>query len=170
MSDQDKQREIEQLANEPFSYPIYEEQPKPTNKTTGGIWVPCSERLPERHHGDICGDVFVRCADNEADTLYYRQINSECPFSHWLDTTVEIVTREEHEAAKNSDLNWAVKRWREEVEHRPLRNEYRRVLDDTWRQIIRQLGGNDIELCGQTHDSLLLQSQTRTSTESGNDD
>lgn len=57
---------------------------------------------------------------------------------------------------KASDVvDWAVSRWQAEVSNRPLRNQNRRPLDDTWRQIIRQYGGDDIARCGPTHDDLL---------------
>lgn len=52
-------------------------------------------------------------------------------------------------------LGWAVSRWEAEVSLRPLHNLHRRSLDDTWRQVIRRLGGNDHELCGPPHDALL---------------
>lgn len=52
-------------------------------------------------------------------------------------------------------LGWAVSRWEAEVSLRPLHNVHRRSLDDTWRQVIRRLGGNDHELCGPPHDALL---------------
>jgi hypothetical protein len=52
-------------------------------------------------------------------------------------------------------LEWAVSRWREEVLKRPLGNIHRRTLDDTWRQVIRQLGGDDRDLVGPPHDELL---------------
>lgn len=57
------------------------------------------------------------------------------------------------------DLAWAVGRWQAEVEHRSLSNAYRRVLDDTWRQVIRHMGGDDRELCGPPHDELLQEAQ-----------
>lgn len=68
----------------------------------------------------------------------------------------------ENEPKYAEDLQWAVSRWREEVENRPLTNVHRRTLDDTWRQVIRRLGGDDIKLLGPTHD------QERYSNESGN--
>lgn len=51
-------------------------------------------------------------------------------------------------------LNWAISRWHAEVANRPLQNIHRRSLDDTWRQVIRYLGGNDVSLCGPPHDEL----------------
>lgn len=56
-------------------------------------------------------------------------------------------------------LEWAVERWHLEVSQRPLVNVHRRSLDDTWRQVIRKLGGDPIDLCGPGHDALLAQSQ-----------
>jgi hypothetical protein len=34
-------------------------------------------------------------------------------------------------------------------------NIYRRILDNTWRQVIRRLGGDPGMLCGPDHDTLL---------------
>lgn len=52
-------------------------------------------------------------------------------------------------------LEWAVARWNEEVKDRPLNNAHRRTLDDTWRQFVKRLGGDDIQLLGPTHDQLV---------------
>ncbi|MED5479649.1 MAG: hypothetical protein VYC08_17305 [Pseudomonadota bacterium] len=52
-------------------------------------------------------------------------------------------------------LEWAVDRWHAEVSQRPLTNVHRRALDDTWRQVIRRLGGDTGLLCGPSHDELL---------------
>ena len=52
-------------------------------------------------------------------------------------------------------LEWAVERWNSEVANRPLINIHRRSLDDTWRQLIRKLGGDPNELLGPDHSSLL---------------
>ncbi|HEJ9831255.1 TPA: hypothetical protein SMN94_006520, partial [Pseudomonas aeruginosa] len=49
-------------------------------------------------------------------------------------------------------LEWAVGRWHAEVSLRPLINVHRRALDDTWRQVIRRLGGDTGLLCGPSHD------------------
>jgi len=51
-------------------------------------------------------------------------------------------------------LEWAVARWRDEVQHRPLMNRNRRSLDDVWRQVIRYAGGDPTELIGPPHDDL----------------
>jgi hypothetical protein len=52
-------------------------------------------------------------------------------------------------------VDWAVGRWHAEVANRPLQNVHRRSMDDTWRQMIRQFGGDDRILCGPPHDELL---------------
>ncbi len=52
-------------------------------------------------------------------------------------------------------VDWAVKQWQREVGHRPLRNIHRRSLDDTWRQVIRYFGGDDVFLLGPVHDDLV---------------
>lgn len=51
-------------------------------------------------------------------------------------------------------LEWAVDRWHAEVANRPLNNVHRRALDDSWRQVIRKLGGDPGLLCGPAHDAL----------------
>lgn len=65
----------------------------------GGVWVACSERLPERHHGDASGEVLAKSDTDEFDTLYYRHFIPDGCFQYWLDTTVEIVTKADHDAA-----------------------------------------------------------------------
>lgn len=55
---------------------------------------------------------------------------------------------------KDRILQWAVSRWHDEVANRPLVNVHRRTLDDTWRQVIRHCGGDDIALLGRCHDDL----------------
>jgi hypothetical protein len=57
--------------------------------------------------------------------------------------------------ACSDDLAWAVQRWKDEVGSRPIQNVNRRALDDTWRQVIRFFGGDDVELCGPCHDDLV---------------
>ncbi len=57
-------------------------------------------------------------------------------------------------------VEWAVSRWEAEVKNRPLQNIHRRSLDDTWRQVIRQYGGDDVGLCGPRHDELLEMANT----------
>ncbi|WP_321810122.1 hypothetical protein [Burkholderia sp. BCC1985] len=52
-------------------------------------------------------------------------------------------------------IEWAVFRWDAEVKNRPLINVNRRPLDDTWRQVIRHCGGDDVSLLGPRHGDLL---------------
>jgi hypothetical protein len=59
----------------------------------------------------------------------------------------------------SSLLEWAVSRWEAEVSLRPLHNVHRRPLDDTWRQVIRRIGGDDKALCGPAHDELIASHQ-----------
>lgn len=51
-------------------------------------------------------------------------------------------------------VEWVVGRWRAEVANRPLVNVHRRTLDDTWRQVLRRLGEDDVALLGPRHDAL----------------
>ncbi|MDI2495142.1 hypothetical protein [Pseudomonas aeruginosa] len=72
------------------------------------------------------------------------------------DTAVELAaqtTQAQHSVPEL--LEWAVDRWHAEVSLRPLINVHRRALDDTWRQVIRHLGGDTGLLCGPSHDELL---------------
>lgn len=64
-----------------------------------------------------------------------------------------LTTEQEYE--RIGLLEWAVSRWRAEVEHRPLINVHRRTLDDTWRQVIRHAGGDPDVIIGPSHDALL---------------
>ncbi|HZW25150.1 MAG TPA: hypothetical protein VFF26_06685 [Gallionella sp.] len=52
-------------------------------------------------------------------------------------------------------LEWAVSRWKSEVENRPLENKNRRPLDDVWRQVVRFAGGDPDALLGPSHDAAL---------------
>jgi hypothetical protein len=59
-------------------------------------------------------------------------------------------------STKEDHLEWAVTRWHDEVEARPLKNAHRRTLDDTWRQVIRHHGGDpDALLPLPAHDILV---------------
>lgn len=56
-------------------------------------------------------------------------------------------------------LAWAVSRWTAEVANRPLGNVHRRTLDDTWRQVVRRLRGDDVALLGPPHDELVAEAE-----------
>lgn len=61
-------------------------------------------------------------------------------------------------AFDNDHLAWACEKWQREVSNRPLRNVHRRTLDDTWRQVIRRLGGDpSILLPMADHDTLVAE-------------
>lgn len=70
---------------------------QPTNKTTGGVWVACSERLPEERHLDEFQQVEVRYSGNLCGRVYYKHIGPQ--HLYWLDTTIPMMTVAEHEAA-----------------------------------------------------------------------
>lgn len=64
--------------------------------------------------------------------------------------------KQREQGAKDAALlKWAVSRWNAEVLHRPLVNVHRRTLDDTWRQVIRHAGGDDVVILGPRHDDLV---------------
>lgn len=64
-------------------------------------------------------------------------------------------------AALPDHVRWAAEQWQREVKNRPISNIHRRVLDDTWRQVIRHHGGDDVFLCGPKHDDLTIQAQLK---------
>ncbi len=74
---------------------------------------------------------------------------------HEVGLVVEAAQVFEAKENKASVLQWAVGRWNDEVGLRPMQNIHRRTLDDTWRQVIKQAGGNPDELVGLSHDALL---------------
>ena len=57
----------------------------------------CSERLPEKRHTCSHDNVVIRGSDGSI-SFWPRRLLPRGNNWHWLDTTVEIVTREEHEA------------------------------------------------------------------------
>jgi hypothetical protein len=67
----------------------------------------------------------------------------------------DLETIVERHIGTQSTLEWAVGRWNAEVSSRPLVNVHRRSLDDTWRQVIRHLSGDDAALLGPRHSELL---------------
>ncbi|VWB94757.1 gp38 [Burkholderia aenigmatica] len=69
---------------------------------------------------------------------------------------------EQPAVAPNAWLDWAVERWEAEVKNRPLINVHRRTLDDTWRQVIRHCGGDDVSLLGPRHGDLLAANPVKT--------
>ncbi|HLV84205.1 MAG TPA: hypothetical protein VKY62_10555 [Devosia sp.] len=52
-------------------------------------------------------------------------------------------------------VDWAVRKWHEQVANRPLVNVHRRTLDGVWRQVIRFAGEDDVVLLGPRHDDML---------------
>lgn len=55
----------------------------------------------------------------------------------------ELVAAYEAERGQAVDdlAEWAIERWDAEVAHRPAENIYRRILDQTWRQVYRYASG-----------------------------
>ena len=85
-----------------------------------------------------------------------KQLKTECAaWKRWC---------EEAEAkCRASVVEWAVARWKDEVEYRPMANKNRRTLDDTWRQVIRFGGSEPNALIGPSHDELMQQGQLSAS-------
>jgi hypothetical protein len=52
-------------------------------------------------------------------------------------------------------VDWAVSSWTAELKNRPLQNDHCRALDTKSRQVIRHFGGDDVGLCGRSHDELV---------------
>lgn len=94
------------------------------------------------------------------------QIAVALPGYCWNESPVEIVcdlinqrddARADYDRIREALAQWAVERWNAEVRNRPLFNVHRRGLDDTWRQVIRHCGADDVALIGKTHDDLVAE-------------
>lgn len=81
------------------------------------------------------------------------------PKAEWLSGVHYLYDQAALEAERERGLialrEWAVSRWRAEVEQRPLANKHRRSLDDCWRQVMRYAGLDPDEAVGPSHDALL---------------
>ncbi len=82
------------------------------------------------------------------------------------DSDVSLIKPNHSEQAREV-LEWAVDCWHAEVSQRPLINVHRRALDGTWRQVIRKLGGDPVDLCGPDHSTLLASAPSAGSQEQG---
>lgn len=76
-----------------------------------------------------------------------RALNSSVPYG-WNDVVEENSKALEEGVSHKDVLRWAVSRWYAEVYEYALQNATRCTLDDTWRKVIRYLGGDDTVLCG----------------------
>ncbi|HHW2788205.1 TPA: hypothetical protein ACUUCJ_001237 [Pseudomonas aeruginosa] len=105
-------------------------------------------------------DLDKQCRDDVARALGLRPSQERgFAWSYLLASIKSCVKASEDTAQAQHSvpdlLEWAVDRWHAEVSQRPLTNVHRRALDDTWRQVIRRLGGDTGLLCGPSHDELL---------------
>jgi hypothetical protein len=105
-------------------------------------------------HGDRCL-VDRPAPPEEAATRWNTRAGPRIPEP---DTPEEAALRLAHRRAE-ADLTWALtiwacERWRDEVSNRPMGNIHRRTLDDTWRQVLRHLGADDVALLGPAHDDI----------------
>jgi hypothetical protein len=107
--------------------------------------------------------IWLDCS--EADAMAYLRLAEEWGCTHELawhaaatvTVTVSGPTTSQAER-QQTDLEWAVARWNDEVRNRPIINVNRRPLDDTWRQVIRHFGGDpDTLLSLPSHDTLVMQ-------------
>lgn len=76
-------------------------------------------------------------------------------FSGYTHTTMCAYGDAREAAGYARVLEWAVSRWKDEVENRPLENKNRRPLDDVWRQVVRFAGGDPDALLGPSHDAAM---------------
>ena len=60
-------------------------------------------------------------------------------------------------------VDWAVSSWTAEVKNGRLQNDHCRTLDTKWRQVIRHFGGDDVGLCGPSHDEFVATDGLRES-------
>jgi hypothetical protein len=93
-----------------------------------------------------------------------ERIASMCPDYAWNESPTEIVSdlvnerddaRADYDRIRHGLAKWAAERWNAEVRNRPLVNVHRRALDDTWRQVIRHCGKDDVALLGPKHGDLV---------------
>jgi hypothetical protein len=88
-----------------------------------------------------------------SEEIMFRRLVQEKLVGYTLKTSEEIA--DAILAALPDHVRWAADQWQREVANRPMLNVHRRALDDTWRQVIRHHGGDDVFLCGPTHDDLV---------------
>lgn len=67
----------------------------------------------------------------------------------------DLIPIAERERSMIELREWAVSRWRAEVQHRPLLNKHRRALDDCWRQVMIYAGIDPDAAVGLSHDTML---------------
>lgn len=115
--------------------------PKPSifETNAGAGWTDAS--LPQPSETDIA------CAKTRAEankwTPEYR--------AELLAKGMTIINSQPSETKSAEELlTWAVERWNAEVKERPITNIYHRILDETWRQVIRHAGGSPDELIGKS--------------------
>ena len=70
--------------------------------------------------------------------------------------------RANYDRIRHGLARWATERWNAEVRNRPLINVHRRALDDTWRQVIRYSGADDVAALGPKHSDLVAAAPTPT--------
>jgi len=116
-----------------------------------------------------CGDAEqAEGARFGAVELILRDVCEDDPADPDLNDTVcidisDLKTIVERHIGTQSTIEWAVGRWNAEVSSRPLVNVHRRSLDDTWRQVIRHLGGDDAALLGPRQSELLAAARAKDS-------
>lgn len=131
-------------------WPVNEIYATPT--TTG----PDVGALVERLQMQLAACGVVALANTPESAARARDMHPDYMSASCSDV-MRAVDREMHQRA--ALLDWAVDRWHAEVSQRPLVNVNRRSIDDTWRQIIRKLGGDPVDLCGPAHDTLLASAE-----------
>lgn len=87
-------------------------------------------------------------------TVWKDGIDVNVP-AHWIEDFCSRYGAVREAAGYARVLEWAVSRWKSEVENRPLENKNRRPLDDVWRQVVRFAGGDPDALLGPSHDAAL---------------
>ncbi|WP_420213463.1 Lar family restriction alleviation protein (plasmid) [Burkholderia aenigmatica] len=107
--------------------------------------------------GPFFGRVQVECGSCRIATFWYDEAVA---VRQWNNRVAASPVAQP--AAAPSWLDWAVERWEAEVKNRPLVNVHRRALDDTWRQVIRHCGGDDVSLLGPRHGDLLASNPVKT--------
>ena len=100
----------------------------------------------ERFYSLSCVTGLLEVIDQFAARLDGRDGASPAPAAGGLEAVRKI--------APSEVVAWAVEQWNAQVKNRPLVNVHRRSLDDAWRRVMREFGGDPYGLVGPSHDEL----------------
>ncbi len=105
----------------------------------------CAFVTPSHPKGDIDRGL-AKGAWNEGAQFFGEIVSAPPAASGGLEAVRKI--------APSEVVAWAVEQWNAQVKNRPLVNVHRRSLDDAWRRVMREFGGDPEGLVGPSHDEL----------------